>query len=84
MRDTYIQNPEYSIKKTKTPVKDQRHQIPVIKISNLLPDPLLFCDPFLDLRFEHVYFYNVPVSDDATRKSYLERAYGLGRDFACS
>jgi len=33
---------------------------------------------------EHVHFYNVPTTDDATRKSYLERAYQLGRDFACS
>jgi NAD(P)H dehydrogenase (quinone) len=33
---------------------------------------------------EHVYFYNVPTTDNATRKSYLERAYQLGREFASS
>ena len=28
------------------------------------------------------YFYRVPVADDATRQSYLERAYKLGKEFA--
>ena len=31
---------------------------------------------------EHVYFYRVPVTDDDTRRGYLERAYDLGRHFA--
>ncbi len=31
---------------------------------------------------EHVYFYRVPVTDDETRRSYLERAYQLGKHFA--
>ncbi len=35
-------------------------------------------------KVEHVYFYGVPVVDDDTRKSYLERAYKLGKEFACS
>jgi hypothetical protein len=33
---------------------------------------------------EHVYFYGVPVVDDDTRRSYLERAYKLGKEFARS
>jgi NAD(P)H dehydrogenase (quinone) len=33
---------------------------------------------------EHVYFYGVPVADDETRRTYLERSYKLGRDFALS
>ena len=35
-------------------------------------------------KVEHVYFYRVPAADDATRKSYLERAYKLGKEFAIS
>ena len=31
---------------------------------------------------EHVYFYAVPVVDDVTRRSYLERSYKLGLEFA--
>ena len=31
---------------------------------------------------EHVYFYGVPVVDAETRRSYLERAYRLGKEFA--
>jgi NAD(P)H dehydrogenase (quinone) len=31
---------------------------------------------------EHVYFYRVSVTDDETRRGYLERAYQLGKDFA--
>ncbi len=33
-------------------------------------------------KVEHVYFYRVPVTDDETRRGYLERAYKLGKDFA--
>jgi NAD(P)H dehydrogenase (quinone) len=33
-------------------------------------------------KVEHVYFYRVPVTDDETRRGYLEQAYRLGRDFA--
>ncbi len=33
---------------------------------------------------EHVYFYGVPVVDDHTRRSYLEQAYCLGKEFAQS
>jgi len=33
-------------------------------------------------KVEHVYFYRVPVTDDETRRGYLERAYQLGKDFA--
>lgn len=33
-------------------------------------------------KVEHVYFYSVPVTDDETRRSYLERAYQLGKEFA--
>jgi NAD(P)H dehydrogenase (quinone) len=33
-------------------------------------------------RVEHVYFYGVPVVDDETRRSYLERSYKLGKEFA--
>jgi len=33
---------------------------------------------------EHVYFYGVPVVDGETRRSYLERAYTLGKEFAQS
>jgi NAD(P)H dehydrogenase (quinone) len=32
-------------------------------------------------KVEHVYFYAVPVVDDDTRRSYLERAYRLGKEF---
>ena len=31
---------------------------------------------------EHVYFYRVPAVDDETRRSYLERSYKLGKEFA--
>jgi hypothetical protein len=31
---------------------------------------------------EHVYFYGVPAVDDETRRSYLERAYTLGKEFS--
>ena len=33
-------------------------------------------------KVEHVYFYRAAVTDDETRRGYLERAYALGRDFA--
>ncbi len=33
---------------------------------------------------EHVYFYSVPVTDDQTRRGYLDRAYKLGKEFAMS
>lgn len=32
--------------------------------------------------FANPYFYRVPVTDDETRRGYLERAYKLGTDFA--
>jgi NAD(P)H dehydrogenase (quinone) len=32
-------------------------------------------------KVEHVYFYGVPVVDDETRRSYLERSYKLGKEF---
>jgi len=32
-------------------------------------------------KVEHVYFYRVPVADDATRRAYLERAYMLGKNY---
>jgi len=35
-------------------------------------------------RVEHVYFYGVPVVDEETRRSYLERSYKLGKEFAQS
>ena len=35
-------------------------------------------------KVEHVYFYGVPVLDDDTRRSYLEQAYCLGKEFAQS
>ena len=35
-------------------------------------------------KVEHVYFYGVPVVDDGTRRSYLEQAYCLGKEFAQS
>jgi len=35
-------------------------------------------------KVEHVYFYRVPVVDDETRRSYLGRAYKLGKEFAQS
>ena len=35
-------------------------------------------------KVEHVYFYRVAVADEETRRSYLERAYKLGKEFACS
>ncbi len=33
-------------------------------------------------KVEHVYFYQVPVTDDQTRQGYLERAYELGKNFS--
>jgi NAD(P)H dehydrogenase (quinone) len=33
-------------------------------------------------KVEHVYFHQVPVTDDQTRHGFLERAYALGKDFA--
>ncbi len=35
-------------------------------------------------KVEHVYFYGVPVVDDDTRRSYLDQAYCLGKEFAQS
>jgi NAD(P)H dehydrogenase (quinone) len=35
-------------------------------------------------KVEHVYFYGVPITDDATRQGYLERAETLGREFSPS
>jgi NAD(P)H dehydrogenase (quinone) len=35
-------------------------------------------------KVEHAYFYRVPVADDKTIESYLERAYQLGKEFAQS
>lgn len=32
-------------------------------------------------RVEHVYFYGVFATDEATRRGYLERSYALGREF---
>ena len=33
-------------------------------------------------KVEHVYFYKATVADYETRRSYLERAYKLGKEFA--
>ena len=33
-------------------------------------------------KVEHVYFYGVPIADAETRRSYLERAFKLGKEFA--
>ncbi len=33
-------------------------------------------------RVEHVYFYQAGLTDDETRRGYLQRAYDLGRDYA--
>jgi NAD(P)H dehydrogenase (quinone) len=33
-------------------------------------------------KVEHIYFSAVPVTDDDTRRGYLEQAYRLGREFA--
>jgi NAD(P)H dehydrogenase (quinone) len=33
-------------------------------------------------KVEHVFFYRVPVTDDETRRQYLERSYDLGKRFA--
>jgi NAD(P)H dehydrogenase (quinone) len=35
-------------------------------------------------KVEHVYFYRATVADDETRRSYLERSYKLGKEFALS
>jgi NAD(P)H dehydrogenase (quinone) len=35
-------------------------------------------------KVDHVYFYGVPLSDEATRRRYLERAYRLGKGYADS
>jgi NAD(P)H dehydrogenase (quinone) len=35
-------------------------------------------------KVEHVYFYRVSVADDEARRSYLERAYKLGKEFVQS
>ncbi len=32
-------------------------------------------------KVEHVYFYRVPVADDATRRQYLEQAHRLGKEY---
>ncbi len=32
---------------------------------------------------EHVYFYRVSVADEKLRRSYLERAYRLGKEYSC-
>lgn len=55
--------------------------------TDLAPAMKVLIDDFC-LRFpgieqvEHAYFYAVYGADDATRRSYLDRAYALGRDFA--
>jgi hypothetical protein len=33
-------------------------------------------------KVEHVYFYRAAIADQETIRSYLERAYKLGKDFA--
>jgi NAD(P)H dehydrogenase (quinone) len=33
-------------------------------------------------KVEHAYFYRVPVTDDGTRRGYLDQAYRLGKEFA--
>jgi NAD(P)H dehydrogenase (quinone) len=35
-------------------------------------------------KVQHVYFYNVPVADNATRASFLEQAFTLGKEYALS
>jgi NAD(P)H dehydrogenase (quinone) len=35
-------------------------------------------------KVDHVYFHRVPVADEDTRRSYLERSYKLGAEFAQS
>lgn len=35
-------------------------------------------------KVDHVYFYKAAVADYDTRRSYLERSYKLGKEFACS
>jgi hypothetical protein len=35
-------------------------------------------------KVEHIYFYRVPTADDETKRSYLERAYNLGKEFSQS
>jgi NAD(P)H dehydrogenase (quinone) len=35
-------------------------------------------------KVDHVYFHRVPVADEDTRRSYLERSYKLGAEFARS
>jgi NAD(P)H dehydrogenase (quinone) len=35
-------------------------------------------------KVQHVYFYRVPVTNDETRKNYLEQAYKLGREYSQS
>jgi NAD(P)H dehydrogenase (quinone) len=47
-----------------------------------LIDEFAFSYPGIQ-QVEHVYFYAVHGADDATRRAYLDRAYLLGRDFAC-
>ncbi len=35
-------------------------------------------------KVEHVYFYRVSVADEELRRSYLERAYKLGKEYSSS
>ena len=35
-------------------------------------------------KVEHVYFYGVPIADTDTRRSYLEQAYTLGKEYSQS
>ncbi len=35
-------------------------------------------------KVEHVYFYRVLVADEELRRSYLERAYKLGKEYSSS
>jgi NAD(P)H dehydrogenase (quinone) len=46
-----------------------------------LIDDFAFTYPGIQ-KVEHVYFYAVHGADDETRKSYLDRAYSLGKGFA--
>ena len=48
---------------------------------------LLIANPLVAILLitqQHVFFYAVPVVDDATRKRYLQQAYCLGKEFARS
>lgn len=56
------------------------HSLGLEESMKRLMDEWCFCFPGIQ-KVEHVYFYAVNGAEDATKQSYLQRAYVLGKEF---